>query len=157
MDIKYFSLSSIENSRIANILRIVFGIICIAVAAFWISFNVSLLKTDWTLWITIIFLSGFGFYQVWSGLGKASKFIEIGPDFIRLKKNPLLSPVKMAVSQIEKIELFPLNLIFFLKSGKKILLRFGTTFQETNELIKDEILKFAELNSIPAEFIEETI
>jgi len=157
MDIRYFSLSSIENSRIVNIIRIVFGFICIAVAVFWISFNVRLLKTDGTLWITILFLSGFGFYQVWSGLGKAIKFIEIGPDFIRLKKNPILSPVKMTASIIEKIDIFPLNLVFFLKSGKKILLRFGTTFQETNELVKDGILEFAELNNIKAEFIEEKI
>ena len=157
MDIKYFSLSSIENSRIVNIIRIVFGIICIAVAVFWISFNVRLLKTDGTLWITILFLSGFGFYQVWSGLGKATKFIEIGPDFIRLKKNPILLPVKMMASMIEKIDIFPLNIVFFLKSEKKILLRFGTTFQETNELVKDEILNFAELNNIKAEFIEEKI
>lgn len=157
MDIKYFSLSSIENSRIVNIIRIVFGIICIAVAVFWISFNVRLLKTDGTLWITILFLSGFGFYQVWSGLGKATKFIEIGPDYIRLKKNPILLPVKMTVSMIEKIDIFPLNIVFFLKSEKKILLRFGTTFQETNELVKDEIIRFSEINQIPINFVEEKI
>jgi hypothetical protein len=157
MDIKYYSLSSIENNRVVNIIRIVFGLICIAVAAFWISFNVRLLKVDGTLWITIIFLSGFGFYQVWSGLGKANKFIEIGPDYIRLKKNPILSPLKLSASKIEKIDIFPLNMVFFLKSGKKILLRFGTTFQETNELVKDEILRFAELNQIPINFVEEKI
>jgi hypothetical protein len=157
MEIKYYSLSSIENSRIINIIRIVFGFICIAVAAFWISFNVRLLKIDGTLWITIIFLSAFGFYQVWSGLGRAGKFIEIGPDFIRLKKNPILSPLKMMASMIEKIDIFPLNLVFFLKSGKKILLRFGTTFQETNELVKDEILRFAEINQISINFVEEKI
>jgi hypothetical protein len=157
MDIKYYSLSSIENNRAVNIIRIVFGLICIAVAAFWISFNVRLLKIDGTLWITIIFLSGFGFYQVWSGLGKATRFIEIGPDFIRLKKNPILSPLKIVASMIEKIDIFPLNLIFFLKSGKKMMLRFGTTFQETNELVKDEIIRFAELNQIPINFVEEKI
>jgi len=157
MDIKYFSLSTNENSKIINIIRIVFGIICIAVAVLWISFNVRLLKTDDTLWITILFLSGFGFYQVWSGLGKATKFIEIGPDYISLKKNPILSPVKMTASMIEKIDIYPLNLVIFLKSGKKIMLRFGTTFQETNELVKDGIMEFGELNNIKAEFVEEKI
>jgi len=157
MDIKYFSLSTTENSRVIKIIRIAFGLICIAVAVFWISFNARLLKTDGTLWITIIFLSGFGFYQIWSGLGKATKFIEIGSDFIRLKKNPILPPIEIPASEIEKIEIFPLNLIFFLKSKKKVMLRFGTTFQDTNELVKDEILNFAELNNIKAEFIEEKI
>ena len=63
----------------------------------------------------------------------------------------------MSSGEIEKIELFPLNLIFFLKSKKRILLRFGTTYHEINEKIKDEILSFAESNKIPLEIIEEKL
>jgi hypothetical protein len=44
-----------------------------------------------------------------------------------------------------------------MKSKKRILLRFGTTYYETNEEIKDEILSFAEANSIPLEIIEEKL
>jgi hypothetical protein len=157
MDSKYFSLGTTENSKVINIIRIAFGLICIIIAAFWISFNINQLKTDGTLWITIFFLSGFGLYQIWSGFGKATPFIQIGPDFIRVKKNAILPPVKMDSMQIEKIEFFPLNLIFRLRNNKKVLLRFGTTFQDVNELIKDEILKFAELNQIAVEFVDEKI
>jgi hypothetical protein len=157
MDKKYFSLGSTENNRVVNIIRIAFGIICILIAIFWISFNVRQLKTDNTLWITVIFLTGFGFYQIWSGFGKATRFLEISGDLIRIKKNPVLPAVNLAPAQIEKIEIFPLNLIFHLKTGKKFMFRFGTTFQETNETIKDEIILFAELNNIPAEFVEEKI
>jgi hypothetical protein len=157
MEIKHFSFSTNENNRFVKIIRIVFGVVCIAIAIYWFSFNIKSLKADGTLWITIIFLTGFGFYQIWSGLGRATRFIEIAPDYIRLKRNPILPPVEMSSGEIEKIELFPLNLIFFLKSKKRILLRFGTTYHETNEMVKDEILNFAETNNIPLEFIEEKI
>jgi hypothetical protein len=154
---KYFTLGSVENSRLVRIIQIIFGVVCFAVAIFWLTFNTRSLKADGTLWITIIFLSGFGFYQIWSGLGRATRFIEIGSDYIRLKKNPILSPVEMPAAAMERIELFPLNLIFFLKSKKRILLRFGTTYHETNEKVKDEIFGFAETNKIPLEIMQEEL
>jgi len=104
MELKHFSLSTTENNRLVKFIRIVFGILCIAVAAFWLSFNIKLLKADGTLWITIVFLSGFGFYQIWSGMGRATRYIEIGPDCIRLKKNPILAFIEMPALEIEKIE-----------------------------------------------------
>lgn len=157
METKYFFLGSVENNRLVKIIQIVFGIACLGVAIFWLIFNIRSLKADRTLWITVIFLSGFGFYQVWSGLGKATRFIEISSDKIRLKKNALLSAVDILVSEIQKIEIFPFNLIIFLKTKKRIILRFSTTYYETNEKIKDEILRFAELNLISAEIKEEKI
>jgi hypothetical protein len=136
MEGKYFSLGNSDTNQFVKVIRIVFGI---------------------TLWITIVFLLGFGFYQIWSGLGRANRFIEIASENINLRKNPLLPAVRIMAEDINKIELFPFSLVFFLKSKKRILLRLGTTFHETNEIIKDEILTFAERNSIPLEIIEEKI
>jgi hypothetical protein len=155
MEKKYFSLSSVENNRMVKIIQIVFGILCISVAIFWLIFNIRALKADGTLWITIFFLSGFGFYQIWAGFGKATRFIEISSDKIRLKKTILLPPIDLPVETIQKIEIFPFNITFFQKTEKKIILRFSTTFHETNEKVKDEILTFAELNVVKIEFIEE--
>lgn len=152
---KYFLLSSVENNSMVKIIQIAFGILCIAVAIFWLIFNIRALKADGTLWITIIFLSGLGFYQIWAGFGKATRFIEISSDKIRLKKTILLPPIELPVEMIQKIEIFPFNLIFFLKAEKKIILRFSTTFHETNEKVKDEILTFAKLNAVKIDFIEE--
>jgi hypothetical protein len=157
MDKKYFPLSSVENNRVVKIVQVAFGIVCVAVAVFWLIFNIRSLKADGTLWITIIFLSGFGFYQVWAGLGRATRFIEISSDEIRLKKTVIFPAVMISVSEIQKIEVFPFNLIFFLKTGKKIVLRFSSTYHETNEKVKDEILSFAEVNSINIEIVEEKI
>lgn len=44
-----------------------------------------------------------------------------------------------------------------MKSKKRILLRFGTTYYETNEKVKDEILGFAEINEIPIEIMQEEL
>jgi hypothetical protein len=154
---KYYALSSVENNKLVKIIQIVFGIVCFAVAVFWLMFNIKALKTDGTLWITILFLCGFGFYQVWTGLGKSIRFIEIGKDLIRLKKTILFPAVDINSGEIQKIEVYPFNLIFFLKSKKKILLRFGASYQETNEEIKDDILVFGDENSIEVEIVEEKI
>lgn len=157
MEKKYFLLSSAENSKLVKIIQIAFGIICIGVAVFWLIFNARSLKADKTLWITILFLTGFGVYQIWAGLGRATRFIEITSEKIRLKKSIFRPELNIASQDIQKIELFPLNLIFFLKSQKRILLRFGTSYQETNEQIKDEILAFGDLNSITIEIKEEKL
>jgi hypothetical protein len=157
MDKKNFSLGTVENNRIIKVMRILFGLVCLAVAVFWVNFNINALKTDGTLWITIFFLSGFGFFQIWSGFGYATRFIEIDNNSIRLKRNAILPAVEMVSSDMERIEIFPLNVIFYFKSQKRILLRFGTTFHEQNEKILDEIIAFAETNSIPFEVIEEKL
>ena len=157
MEKKYFALSSSDNNKIVKIIQVVFGFVCLAVAGFWLFFNIRAMKSDKTLWITILFLSGFGFYQIWTGLGKAIRFIEISMEKISIKKTILLPPVILLPENIEKIEIYPLNLIFFLHSKKKMFLRFGTTYQDLNEQIKDEIILFAEKNSIQAEFVEEKL
>ena len=157
METKYFSLSSNENNKLVKIIQIVFGIVCFVVAIFWLIFNIRLLNADGTLWITIIFLTGFGFYQIWSGMGRAIRFIEIRSDRIVLKKNIVLPSIEISAGEIEKIEIYPMNLIFFLKPKKKVLLRFGSTYYTTNELIKDEIIGFAESNKISIEIMEEKL
>lgn len=157
METKTFYLSSVENNRLVKIIQIIFGTLCICVAVFWLIFNIRSLKADSTLWITIIFLAGFGFYMIWAGLGRATRYIEIGPEKIQLKKTIMLPPVEIIAGEIQKIELFPFNIIFFLKSEKRIMLRFSNTLYETNEKIKDEILKYAGTNSINAEIKEEKL
>jgi hypothetical protein len=157
MDKKYFPLSSVENNRVVKIVQVAFGFVCIAVAVFWLIFNIRSMKTYGTLWITIIFLSGFGFYQIWAGIGRAIRFIEISSDTIRLKKTAVFPTVVISASEIQKIEVFPFNLIFILKTGEKNVLRFSSTYHKTNEKIKEEIFRFTEINSISIENVEEKL
>ena len=157
MEMKFFYLGTGENSRLIKIFRILFGVVCIVVAVFWLIININSIKSDGMLWITIVFLAGFVFYQIWSGLGLATRFIEIAPENIRLKKNSFFPPEVISAADLEKVEVFPLNVIFYLKRRKKILLRFGTIYHEVNEKIMDEIIGFAERNNVPIEIIEEKI
>ena len=140
-----------------KILQVVFGILCIGIAIFWLIFNLRSLYTAGTSWVTIIFVGGFGFYQVYAGLGYSKRFIEIGPDKICIKKDIMLPAIDISAGELEKVELYPFNLILFLKTRKKVILRLGASYQETNEKIKDEIISFGKLNSISVEFVEEKI
>lgn len=156
METKYFSLSSNENNRLVKVIQIVFGIVCLAVAIFWLIFNIRSLKADGTLWITIIFLSGFGLYEIWAGLGRTTRFIEIGHDKIWLKKNSILPVIEIAADLIKDIEIFPLNIIFYMRQGKKTILRFGISYTDNIEPIKNGIIQFASDNNISLEIkIEE--
>jgi hypothetical protein len=157
MEIKHFDLGTSENNLFIRIIKLIFGAACIGIGIFWFIFNTKSMKSDVTLWITIIFLFGFGFYQIWSGIGRATKFIEIGKAGIRIKKNVFLASVSLQADGIERIEIFPLSVIFHLKTRKKNLLRFGTTYHDVNEKILDEIIDFAGSNNIPFEVIEDKL
>jgi hypothetical protein len=157
METKYFSLGPSDSSTVLKVIRILFGLVCIAIALFWLIFNIRSVRADRTLWITVLFLSGFGFYQIWAGLGRTSRFIQIGRDKIILKKNSLLPVKEMASSEIKKIEIFPLNLIFHFHRGGKTVLRFGTTFTDNIDPIKNRIEEFSAVNNIAIEEITEEI
>ena len=157
METKYFSLGPSENSNTIKVLRIMFGLACVAIAIFWLIFNIMSVEAEGTLWITVLFLSGFGLYQIWAGLGRTSRFIQIGRDNIILKKNSVLPFKEMESSAIKKIEIFPLNLIFYFQKGGKTVLRFGTAFTDNIEPIKNGIEEFATINNINLEIISEDI
>ena len=153
MATNYFQLGNSDKNRFVNILKLLFGIACIAIGVYWAIFEVNI--SNGSSWITILFLFGFGFYEIWSGLGKADRYIEINETFIRLKKTIFLSAKYIEASEIDKIEIFPLKTDFYLKEKTKITLRFGTTYIDVNEKIVDALTKFAEQNAIDLELQQE--
>ena len=157
MDNKHFSLEIRDDNRLTKVFRIIFGLICFAIAIFWVVYNFRAVKEDKTLWITVAFLVSFGLFQIYAGFGFATKFIEISPEKIRLKKNSMFQAVDLYADQIEKVELFPLKVQIYTKSGKKTLLRFGVSNPGKVEEIKDEILRFAELKNLVLEIKNEEI
>jgi hypothetical protein len=157
METKYFSLGPSESSATVKVIRILFGLICIGIAVFWAIFNIRSARSDTTLWVTILFLSGFGLYQIWAGMGRADRFIQIENDRIVLKKNSFLPEKELHSSDITNIEIYPLNLIFHLKPAGKMVLRFGTTYTDNIEPIKMEIEEFATRNNLSIETISEEI
>jgi hypothetical protein len=157
MEKSYFLLGVSEDHRMVRYFRVLLGIACIGMAGYWFWFNLMAVKSDFTLWITVMFLLGFGLYQIWAGSGKARRFIQISNSALVLKKSSLLPPVKIEAEDLEKIEFFPLSIVFFFVKGQKLLLRLGTVHYETNEKIIDELIRFAEESDISYEVKEEEI
>ena len=157
MNTEYFSLGPAENSSPVKVIRILFGLVCIAIAIFWLIFNIRSVSADRMLWITVLFLTGFGIYQIYAGAGRAKRFIEVSSDKIVLRKNSLLPRRVMAATEIKKIEVFPLNLIFYFHNGGKTVLRFGTTYNDIIDPVKEAVEQFAGLHNISLENILEEI
>ncbi|MBI5009243.1 MAG: hypothetical protein HZB98_06265 [Bacteroidia bacterium] len=157
METKHFTLGNNEDSRLIKIIRILFGATCIGIAGFWLIFNTKSITGPGTGWITVLFLSFFGFYQIWAGLGKAERYIAVSEGAINLKKFIFLPAKAISASETQKIEFYPLKVRFILKTGKAIILRFGTTYYESNEKVIDELSEYAERNNIPSQVIEEEL
>jgi len=157
MDKKYFLLEARENSGFIKIFQTIFGILCICVALFWVIFQYQTLNADGTLWITIIFLVGFGAYQIAAGLGKIIKFIEIDSQKIVLKQNSFLPKIDLKPSDLEKIEIYPLSISFSLGKKKKFILRFGLRYTDIIQPVKDAVTDFANINGILLEYMKEEI
>lgn len=146
-----------EDNKIVKILRIALGAACILVAAWWLYFSLEATVSNSTMWITVAFMAAFGFYQIWAGMGKATRFIKVDGESITVKKDSLLSPVSIKASDISKLDIYPLSVVFNRKADKKFLLRFGAVNYETNGKIVDELIRFAEEKGISYEVIEEEI
>jgi len=157
MENNHYSLEVNKSNRVTRIFQLIFGIICAVLAFIWLIMNIKTLTTNGSLVITIIFLLGFAYYLVNSGLGKGDKYIEIGRDSLKFKKYSVLPATEIKAGDIQKIEIYPLNIIFILKSGKKEVLRFGTFFTGVIEPVKTGVETFCEINGIPLEAISENL
>jgi hypothetical protein len=157
MERNHYSLEVNKSNKLTRIFQLAFGILCAVIALIWLIMNFNTLKSNGGLLITIIFLLGFAYYQVNSGLGRGEKFIEIGQTTLKLRKNSLFPVQELHASDIEKIEIFPLNIIFFLRSGKTVFLRFGTTYTDIIEPARKSIESFCKENNIPLEFKNENL
>jgi len=74
-----------------------------------------------------------------------------------MKRNSLLPVKEITASEIEKIEMFPLNLVFFIREGRRIYLRFGTSLADKIEPIKNELANFADAHNINTEIKSEEL
>jgi len=151
----YYSLEVNRGNRLTRMFQLIFGIVCAVLAIIWLIMNLETLKSNGSLVLTILFLLGFAYYLVNTGLGKGEKFIEIGLNTLKIKKNSVLPAIEIKAGDIQKIEIFPLNIVFILKSGKKVLLRFGTFFTGVIQPVKEGIESFCTSNGVPLEAINE--
>lgn len=151
METGFFTLDISSGTRFTKFFQIIFGVICLAVAVIWLVLNISEIKSAGSFWITLLFLAGFGIYQIRAGMGMASRYIEIGEERIRFRRSSFMRSKELRAGDIEKIEFYPLNIIFILRNGKTEIIRFGTTFTEIIEPVRKKTEEFAGLYDITVE------
>jgi hypothetical protein len=156
MDRKRYSLEAKESNRFVRIAQIVFGAVCIITSAWWIVF---ILKSEGTnnYWVATLFMLFFGLFQIYSGLGHASRYVEISDEELIIKQNSIGLPDRMPAAEISNIEMLPLSVKFHLRSGRKRTLRFGITYSDFIDSIKDALVDFAGEKNIPLEEKSEKI
>jgi len=70
MEKKYFSLEIGKSNRITRTFNLLLGSVCIVLAFAWVVINFDTLVSNRILWLSVLFLLGYGYYQVVTVLGK---------------------------------------------------------------------------------------
>ncbi|MFO7573732.1 MAG: hypothetical protein R6W67_01065 [Bacteroidales bacterium] len=147
---KRYSLESRENSRLVKIMQILFGIACIFTAGWWAVYMLKALESG-NYWIATLFMFFFGAFQIYSGLGHASKYIIIGSDTLTIRKTAIGKKQVVTYGEIERIEILPLSVSLILRSGSKLTINFAVTLAGDIDHIKDAIADFGRNNNIITE------
>jgi hypothetical protein len=84
-----------------------------------------------------------------SGLGKTKKYFRLNQNSILFKQHSVLPITDLQSDKIDKIELYPLSIKFILKNSRKIKFRFGISYPEIIDPVKQEVIGFAEDHGIP--------
>ena len=152
-----FPLDSGGTSKVVRWFQLFFGTICLVTAIAWVILYPGSIKAGLSFWISLLFLIGFGIFQINAGLGRGRRFIEIEGNRIIIKKSSLLTPREIGNEEIDNIRIMPLNIVFILKNKRIIMVRLGTTYTDVIKQVKDAILGFASEMNIPVEFVKEEI
>jgi hypothetical protein len=156
MERKRYSLEAKESNRFVRTAQIVFGAVCIITSAWWVVFIIKSGEGN-NYWVATLFMLFFGLFQILSGLGHASRYVEFREEEVIIKQNSIGLPDRIPVKEISSIEMLPLSVKFYLKSGRKKTLRFGITYSDLIDNIKDALESFVTEKSIPFEEKSEKI
>ena len=148
---KFISLEIRDDNKVIRSVQIIFGVVLILISVYWCIYNLRSVEGKGSLWITLIFLAGFGAFQIYSGLGYARKYVEFNEELIKLKTNSLKPAVEINAAEIRMAEVFPLKVLLILKSEKKVMIRLGVSDTGKTEIIKDEFIRYVTRFRIPLE------
>ncbi len=154
---KYFNLDPDNKTQLVKILQVIFGILCIAATLYYLFSGIISGSSKIALLTALFFLLFFGIYQIMSGLDKTKKYFRLTHNSISFKQHSVLPVKDIQADMIDKLELYPLSIKFFLKNGKKIKFRFGISYPEIIDPVKQEVIGFAEDLGIPWTEVPEEI
>lgn len=147
---KRYPLESRESSKPVRILQLIFGIVCIFIAGWWTVFILRVPENA-NFWFAIIFMLLFGIFQIYSGLGYASKYLTVDSERLIIKKTVFGRTEVFAGTDIERILIFPLSVSVVLRNRRTISLRFPVTLGEGIDRVKDALAEYARDNKIMSE------
>ncbi|MEZ5012091.1 MAG: hypothetical protein R2744_11145 [Bacteroidales bacterium] len=89
---KHISLDERPEKKFVKILMVVFGIMCLFTAGWWALYLVKNPSNENVFWIATLFLLFFGLYQIYAGLGMATRYILIDKNLFTVRQNSLSAP-----------------------------------------------------------------
>jgi hypothetical protein len=144
---KHYSIELHENTRTGRSLRILLGVVCLAVTA-WFVFSVKgTAASVGTAWIAMGFLLLFGLWLIASGLGLTDRYINIGHDRIVLRQDFYRPPVVFTSSSLKAVGFKPVVVDFF-TDIKNTRLRLGTYYPERTAAIMEAVEEFCLVHGI---------
>ncbi|MCA1742271.1 MAG: hypothetical protein LC630_07375 [Bacteroidales bacterium] len=144
---KHFSIELNENTRVGRSLRIILGVACLIVTA-WFIFSVQgTAASVGTAWIAMGFLLLFGLWLIGSGLGLTERYITIGHDRIVLRQDFYRPPVVFTSSSLTAVEFKPVVIDFY-TDNKNVRLRLGTYYPGRTAAIMEAVEEFCVIHSI---------
>lgn len=153
MEYKKYSLDMHLNTKAGRISRIILGIVCLAIAIWFVLSIAGTRASTGSAWIAVIFLFLFALWMTGSGLGYTERYIIIGENMIRLRTKPFQSPVNIAVSDLNHVEFKPLRINFGI-GMKTLTLRLGAYFPGQSETIMEAVEAFCRRNGIEVRGLE---
>ncbi|MBM3419654.1 MAG: hypothetical protein FJY11_00810, partial [Bacteroidetes bacterium] len=139
---KRYSLDNKESPKMVRILQIIFGAMCITIAAIWAVY-MTMPGIGNGYWIATAFIFFFGLFQIYSGMGYAARYIEIDGNVIVLKRSALERKIALVPDRLERVEILPLSIIFTINDGRRITIRFGMSVAASIDCIKDAVEEYA--------------
>lgn len=152
---KYYSLEGTRKSKPMKTVQMVFGVICEVATVYYLISAIKSEGFNLTLLAAVTFLFLFGIYQILSGMGKTEKYFKINNGMISFRQHSVLPAVSLLASNIERIEIYPLSIKFFIKGRNKFIFRFGISYPEIIDPVKQEVIGFAGSKNIEIEIMDE--
>lgn len=149
---KYISLDLRPEKLFVRVLMVIFGFMCLFTSGWWALFIIRNPDSQNGFWAATIFLVLFGLYQIYSGLGKAEKYITIDNDKLTIRQHSFLMAKEFSPLTLDHIEIRRMDILFILKNDSKYRLKLGLKYPDLGESIRDEITIFANENNLRIEY-----
>jgi len=142
-----YSIDLHEYTKTGRLLKAALGIICLAVAVWFLISIRGTAASVGTAWIATAFLLLFSVWLIGSGFGLTQRYITVGNGRIILKRDFYRPPVIFTSSSLKAVEFRPLLIIFF-SGEKKISLRMGAYYPERSGAVMEAVEGFCRDHNI---------